>query len=44
MSVVCWENSEFTTTTENNKDIFKCADEEKSNKGETYCNKDKKGN
>ena len=43
MSDDCWKNSELTTTKDNNKEVFKCSDEEKSDKGETNCNKDKKG-
>lgn len=42
VSSACCKNSELTTTEDNHKEIFKYADEHKSNKGETSCNKDKK--
>lgn len=42
MSVVCWKNSKFVITKDNNKEIFKCADEKKNNKGKTNYDKESK--
>lgn len=44
MSVVCWKNSELTTTKDSNKKIFKSTDEETATKGKPTVIRTRKEN